>query len=75
MGPKFYSLYFNTPSSSYFTKRVDYGLMDSTLGHFIRPIEWAYFYSMDTVDPDAPLEIKIKTTKKNFIQERGVPLS
>jgi hypothetical protein len=29
-GSEFYSLYFNTTSSSYFTKWVDYGLMDST---------------------------------------------
>jgi len=33
VGPNFYSLYFSTPSSSYFTKWVEYGLMDSTLGH------------------------------------------
>jgi len=33
VGPNFYFLYFNTPSSSYFTKRVEYGLMDFTLSH------------------------------------------
>ncbi len=38
--------------------------------------ETSNFYSTDRVDPDAPLEMKIKKLKKNFfVQERGgVPL-